>query len=90
MTEKCADCRFWREDTHEISPLDDRYGWCRRNPPRVAGSIANAVTKASGPNDWLGAGALSRATLFPSTSFSDWCGQFELPPHRNPANLPIC
>ncbi|MBB5728290.1 hypothetical protein [Sphingomonas prati] len=97
MTEKCNRCRFWQVDgaTAVSGNPDEAFGSCRRHPPVIVDAIADLLAGLLAVGSYqtsrvLPTDQLAQASRQPATRADDWCGHFELPPHRNPANLPIC
>lgn len=72
VKKQCGDCYFWK-----VQSSDGEIGYCRRNPPRVADTLVQAVL-SSGDYDGVAKWELARAgTCFPATYFEDGCGEWE-------------
>lgn len=71
MEVKCENCKYW-SNTAEIDE-DIFVGDCRRKPPRLNVKEMNkCYDDVDSPQD-----ARWRATLFPVTSRTEWCGEWK-------------
>jgi hypothetical protein len=62
----CENCRFWEKET---AGDDETLGHCRKNPPVI---IASLIVMDNTPIE-----NIFRATLFPITYYSEWCGSHQ-------------
>lgn len=96
MKEQCNTCRFWLEDMSNRDPNDPDWGFghCRRSAPKVIDCMVQVhlpnlrYGQQSDPD--IDTVSMTTCSMWPATSSVDWCGEFQHPPHRDPANLPIC
>jgi hypothetical protein len=86
MVEACHACRFWQIDPHEeiADGGEMNHGWCRREPPQIIEHMARMAIQQPGfgginidREDVANAGQVHRATLYPATFATEWCGRFE-------------
>lgn len=88
--ERCARCRFWREDERQSDANEPEWGFgdCRRRPPRIVEAMATVMLpKAEYRRQVeLEPDSVDRQqmTWFPATFATDWCGEFEEVGAREP------
>lgn len=86
MTAACKTCRFWLpvEDGNDCPVDGTTIGWCRFNPPAISDRMAQMTIPPLGnrsdnydPSDVADVYNVERASLFPATGYTQWCGRFE-------------
>lgn len=77
--ERCENCRFWLE-VNDVGLLD---GDCRRYPPELPHMVSQMATIEDDGEDL----PFPIDGVFPQTSFSDWCGEFQLKGDTRPPVL---
>jgi hypothetical protein len=88
MAKCCSSCRFWLCDDEITSIMqadgNDAHGWCRRRPPQIVDHMARMAIRQPGfggfvvdREDVASAADVHRATLYPATFGTEWCGEFK-------------
>ena len=74
MAEACQNCRFWDRSERAAELIGD----CRRHPPRISETLAQAYLPArSGGIDWEALDDIVySASSFPFTHEDSWCGEY--------------
>jgi hypothetical protein len=81
--ERCKSCRFWCKNEKISDPEDSEWGFgsCRLRPPILVDGMVRALMpkamygeQVEPEMDTL---ALMPASLWPSTTGYDWCGEYQ-------------
>lgn len=71
--ENCKNCKFWI--SYKGTGFD---GYCRRYAPQVIASVSGG-----GAATVIGISTDAK-TVWPETSYDDWCGEYQPEPEKKP------
>ena len=84
MASYCRNCIYWHEDKahrDEANDPDWGFGVCRRRPPTISESYVAALMPpleyGQQADPEIGVVRMTVASLFPATTATDWCGDYD-------------